>query len=36
MTDGFPYDLALGEAARRALAEDLSESVAAAIIELEK
>jgi mRNA-degrading endonuclease RelE of RelBE toxin-antitoxin system len=33
MTDGFPYDLALGAAARRALAEDLSESVAAAIIE---
>jgi len=33
MTDGSPYDLALGAAARRALAEDLSESVAAAIIE---
>ena len=33
MTAGAPYDLALGPAARRALAEDLSESVAAAIIE---
>lgn len=33
MTDNSPYDLALGAAARRALAEDLSESVAAAIIE---
>ena len=33
MTDGSPYDLALGAAARRALAEVLSESVAAAIIE---
>lgn len=33
MTDNSPHDLALGPAARRALAEDLSESVAAAIIE---
>ena len=33
MTDDSPFDLALGPAARRALAEDLSESVAAAIIE---
>jgi len=33
MTDGSPFDLALGPAARRALAGDLSESVAAAIIE---
>ena len=33
MTDDSPFDLALGAAARRALAEGLSESVAAAIIE---
>ena len=33
MTDDSPFDLALGPAARRALAADLSESVAAAIIE---
>jgi len=33
MTDSAPYDLALGPAARRALADALSESVAAAIIE---
>ena len=33
MTDGSPFDLALGPAAKRALAADLSESVAAAIIE---
>jgi len=33
MTDDSPFDLALGAAARRALAENLSASVAAAIIE---
>lgn len=33
MTDDSPFDLALGPAATRALAGDLSESVAAAIIE---
>ena len=33
MTADSPYDLALGPGARRALAEDLSESVASAIIE---
>jgi len=33
VTDNSSYELALGPAARRALAEDLSESVAAAIIE---
>ena len=33
MTDGSPFDLALGPAARRALAGDLSASVVAAIIE---
>ena len=33
MTDDSPFDLALGPAAKRALSGDLSESVAAAIIE---
>ena len=33
MTDDSPFDLALGPAARRALSDDLSESVASAIIE---
>ena len=33
MTDDSPFDLALGAAARRALAENLSGSVAGAIIE---
>lgn len=33
MTDDSPFDLALGPAAKKALADDLSESVAAAIIE---
>jgi mRNA interferase RelE/StbE len=33
MTDGSAYDLALAGAARRALADDLPEPVAAAIIE---
>ena len=33
MTDDSSFDLALGPAAKKALADDLSESVAAAIIE---